>query len=143
MSSQQKVRFFDFVNGETYVFFTWVTEGGGLNLMALLNETFEQVEKDELFEMGVDLSTVAKRKLAALLNAQLCDLLDVGEEDGFEGISSWVCSSEEARRRSNLDFLTLPLLVRSLDQIRFDVAAQAILIREGKWNPDRERPEAI
>lgn len=142
MSSQNKVQFFDFVNQETYQFFIWVTEFSGLDLTALLKKAFDLVEKDPLFEMDLDVSNVARHTLGKLLEEQFWELFGVGDLEDFESMGLGLCCPEVEHLRSKLHVLIRPLLALTLKQICFEVAAEAILIREGKWNPDRERPEA-
>jgi len=127
------MEFYDFVNQQTYHFFTWVTKGGMVDVSDLVAKAMEQVEGNYGFQIGMDVSTTAKRELADLLEERLLELLDVGDLQDALGVVGTVDAS--------LDSLTGPLLALSVNQIYFDVTAEAILRQRGKWSPDTERPE--
>jgi hypothetical protein len=127
------VEFFNFGNDETYHFFRWVTDGGRINPDELIAEALEQVEGDELYKMGMDVSSVAKDNLAAILKERLEDL---GDATAFTRMSNEIGEVD-----GNPESLFEPLLKLAIDRIDLHAAAEAMFIRAGKWAPDRERPD--
>jgi len=127
------MEFFNFGNDPTYHCFVWLTEGGTTDIPALVKKAFDLVEGDDWFKMGEDVSTVAQDKLAELLEDHVCETLGlVNLVDGPE-IGGAVSGSAAS--------LTDPLLMLELQQINFSVIALAILMQQGKWNPDKSIPE--
>jgi hypothetical protein len=126
------VQFFNFGNDQTYHFFQWVSRSGMIDPKELISKAMEQVEDDDWFKMGSDVSTVARDKLADLLEELLEEVTGMVSDEWPIGA---VGPSDEA--------LTAPILQAALNQIDFHAVATALLISAGKWAPDRELPEAI
>jgi hypothetical protein len=124
-----RVEFFNFGNDETFHFFRWVTDGGRVNPDELVVRALSHVEGDDWFAMGVDVSTVAKDKLADILNEIVDELSPVDESDEIGQVGA------------DPEALFNPLLKLAIGRIDLHAVAQAMLIRAGKWAPDRERPD--
>jgi hypothetical protein len=141
------VRFFYFYNAPTFHFFQWICHSGQVDPDKLVADALAQVEGDEGFKLGTDVSTEAQGKLAELLeevleeqaNEQLPafenvvgdDVIGVGRFEADGGGYQWPGA------------LFAPLLAEALAGIHFDVVAQALLIRSGKWEPKLDIPEAL
>lgn len=125
------VKFFNFGSDETFHFFRWVTEGGHVDPSALVARALAEVEGDPAYEIGMDVSSVAKDKLAAILD----DLLE--ELSPFTQLNV----NEIGDVDRSTESLFEPLLELALNRIDLHATAQAMLIRAGKWAPDRDRPE--
>jgi hypothetical protein len=131
------MQFFNFWNAQTYHFFVWLTEGGGSDVEALVQDAFAAVEGDPWYELGEAPCQVARDKLAEAL----VDLLD-------EKASAWCDRDRDLMGEigtvdASEDSLFWPMLRDSLDDICFRAVAEAILVRQGKWAPDREPPEIV
>ena len=129
------MQFFNFGSQETFHFFKWVTESGCLKTDELIAKAMQQVEGDEMFEMGVSVSDVARDKLAELLEEALDDV-KMDALDDIEGPEIGCVWNDPAS-------LWKPLLTLAFYQIDCRAVAEALLIRAGKWAPDKELPEAI
>lgn len=138
------MQFFNFYNSATYHFFQWVCNSGRVDVESLVRGAFGLVEGDPWFEI-LDVSTIAQDKLAGLLERILDDVI-AEELPGYMGIE---VSSADAHRTGDYEgdayknefALFIPTLREALDDICFNVVAQAILMREKKWAPDKTFPE--
>jgi hypothetical protein len=126
------MQFFNFGNDQTYHFFKWVTESGMVKPDELIAKAQQQVEGDEWFKMGMDVSSVARDKLSELLKDVLYDAHGLQEGEHEIGL---VWQSDEA--------LLMPIMHYALNQIATDAVAEALLIAAGKWAPNRDLPEVI
>jgi hypothetical protein len=120
------MKFVNFVNEQTYLFFEWIRESGQAD--KLVAEALDQVEGDEGFAMGQDVSTTAKDLLSDFLAGQveaLNDLIfvELSLPEGPLSVDRNLC---------------IQLLEVVLRAIRCDAVAEALLIAVGKWAPDRE-----
>ena len=125
--------FFNFWNAQTFQFFVWVTESGRADTEALITKALGLVEEDEWFEMGMDVSTVARDKLADELEAILEGLRDEAGVSDLDEIGNVDASAQSFFK---------PILQLAINDIQLGSVAQALLMRAGKWAPDRERPSA-
>jgi hypothetical protein len=136
-----KTRFFNFWNAQTYHFYQWVAEGGSVNAGDLVRKAMDGVESHEGYEIGMDVSTVARDVLAGLLR----ELLENTLADDDRGPGLHITSLDELPEIGAVGdsafLLWGPILADALSGIVFEAVAQALLIREGKWVPDRNRPE--
>lgn len=123
------VQFFNFGNDETFHFFRWVTDGGRVSSDELVTRALSQVDGDDWFKMGMDVSTVARDKLADSLSEVVNGLSPVDDSDEIGEVDA------------GPESLFNPLLKLAIDRIDLHAVAQAMLIRAGKWAPDRERPD--
>jgi hypothetical protein len=140
------MRFFNFGNAQTYHFFRWVCQGGKVDPDKLVARALARVEGSEWYRMGLDVSTVARDKLAEMLadvlEGQAADLPSAAGENAAGPDATTVAACEDL----GYDWpgaLFTPLLAEALAQIDLALVARALLIRAGKWAPDREPPEAI
>jgi hypothetical protein len=128
------MQFFNFTNDETFHFFKWVTESGQVDPNALIAEAYSKVETDEEHFEGEDICVVAKDILAEQLSNLLedaLDLLGLSPADAAVVGNGW--DSKES--------LWHPLLALAAVRINCDVTAEALLVRAGKWTPDKNPPE--
>jgi len=124
--------------------FRWVTNSGQTDVDALIKKTYEKVEKNEWSKMDLDVSTVARDELADLFKEQLDQIKDTWAGNHGWSLDDWsITDLDHGSYYKEPESLFLPILTNALDNIMFEVVAQAILIRAGKWAPDKDRPEAI
>jgi hypothetical protein len=93
----------------------------------------QQVEGDEWYEMGMDVSTVARDKLANLLKDYLEELTGIDFTNPDDNIG--------ATQDRSTENLRMTLLAMSIGHIRFAVIAEALLVAAGKWAPDCTVPD--
>jgi hypothetical protein len=127
------VKFFNFHNDQTYHCFAWVRAGGLGDVKALIARAYERVEKNDWYKMDLDVCMVARDELADLVRDGIEEatiLIDDGP-----GIGDVSDQSAES--------LTEPLLRDALFSISFKTVAEALLLAEGKWNPDPNLPDIL
>ena len=130
------MHFFNFTNSESYHFFHWLCRSGKVDLDTLVRSAMEGVDGDLSYQAGADVSSVARDNLISALEQVVLDLrltcwtqhqlhLDHGigepEELAYDGYPA----------------LFGPLLCEALGRVSLPAVAKAILIRAGKWAPDR------
>ena len=130
-----RTQFINFGNDQTYHCFCWLRDSRAVDIDALVREAVTQIQGETWFDIGMDVSTVSRDKLAELIEDQVNQQLDglpggLGADLGIGDIGT------------SAAHLFGPILRRALDDIRYDVIAVALLIAAGKWNPDRELPQA-
>ena len=132
-------QFFNFTNSETYHFFQWLCHTDVVNVDELVSRAMNEVEGDEFYELGADVSSVARDKLVEILEELIVEIRSscwtrhqlhleqgIGEGDSlsYEGYNA----------------LLGPMLCEALGHVSLIAAAKALLVRSGKWAPDREPP---
>jgi hypothetical protein len=132
---------FNFWNAQTYHFYQWVAEGGSVNVGDLVRRALDGVEHDDLCDIGMDVSTCTRSVLAGLLQ----DLLQETLVNDAQGPGLHVALLESIPEIGQVDdspfALWGPILAYALRDINFETVAQVLLLRDGKWAPDREQPE--
>jgi len=131
------MEFFDFFNSETFHYFKWLCDTRQNDVDSFLKDALDSVEADEWFQMGQDVSTTARDNLAEILGE---DLKNVAAE---LGVSLELDGIPEDRCVSGPMGLAEPLMVGAMQRIDCQHVAKALLIRAGKWAPDKVRPEVL
>jgi hypothetical protein len=125
--------FFNFWNRESYHFFCWCSHDSRRSKVGhLIHEAFNRLPQNEWYKMDVDTAYCLKEELGKLLEQELEDLaLNVGWTEDFT--IGDVDSGE--------DSLWLPVLSDAMSNIDTETVAEALLIRAGKWAPEKLPPE--
>jgi len=130
-----QVQFFDFANRPTYLFFRWVREGGGgQDPIALVSAAMNAAEHEDFFEIDGDVSSASHGALTKLLGTVLDGLCDAANCERHEDTGAPVDPDPE--------WMMGALLFDAIGHIILSDVAQAMLVEAGKWNPDRDIPEA-
>jgi hypothetical protein len=132
------VQFFNFRNEPTFHFFEWVR--ATKDTKKLIAEAYDACEGDEWFEMGEDVSRVARDKLADRLE----EILEEAQSDWGLVTDEWSVGDVDlhacAQAGTSLDALFLPLLSFVCSEILCCAVAEALLRDAGKW-PQMDIPE--
>ena len=144
MSIQPTVRalpmkFFNFTNSETYHFFQWLCHTDEVAVDQLVKRAIDEVEGDAFFELGADVSSVAREKLVEILEELIVDIRSACWTKHQLHLEQGIGESD-ALSYSGYGTLFGPLLCEALGQVSLPATAKALLIRSGKWAPDREPP---
>jgi hypothetical protein len=147
--------FFNFHNDETFHFFKWVTESGLVDVDALISNAMQGVIAEAFVApLEVDFSHAYRDALTYILT----DLLEsVAMGLGFSDSAdfSWEIGNVQtpnartlypAKTEANIHTadsaaLWQPLLRLAFKRVDRQAIAEALLIRAGKWAPDKELPE--
>lgn len=130
------MQFFNFTNEETFHFFKWVTDSGQVDPKALIEEADSSVEADtEHFEEEA-ICVVARDILARPLYVLLEDALEP-----LHGTLADAAEAEVGNVWNSKELLWLPLLALAAVRVDCGATAQALLIRAGKWAPDKDLPD--
>jgi hypothetical protein len=122
------VRFFNFGSDESYHFFEWLRQHR--DVPALVAKAMKEVEVNEWFKMGEDVSRVARDQLAGIVEEELENLIG----DGTDYDPNFI------EKADDVGALVKPLLAIASGRIDFGAVAEALLIDAGKWNPDPNPP---
>ena len=140
------MQFYNFGNDETFHFFQWVVHSGLVSSDDLIKQAYDQVEKNDWYERGMDISNLAHDELTKILDA----LLDKLADDWVESIGvslalpdSNVDDMAESEDYGSVDALFMPFIVKFVRSVCPSTVAKALLIRARKWAPDRDRPKLI
>jgi hypothetical protein len=134
------VQFFNFTNEETFHFFRWICEREPSGPESLVADAFQRAEHlDDTEFADEDICEIAKSRLAEQLEEILYNAAPDLDPDtnSFEIGIIW----QDAEGRASSASLLQPIFALALARIDFQVVAEALLIRAGKWNPSREPPE--
>ena len=130
------MEFFDFGNSLTFHFFKWITESGQATPQILVTEAFEKAETDTEHFADEDVCIIVRDVLAHRLAELLADVASDQDADP-------ACAPELGNVWNSREALWKPLLADAFAAIDCGAAAQALLIRGGKWNPSKEPPEVV
>jgi hypothetical protein len=126
------MQFFSFGNDETYHFFKWVTESGLVDVDALIAQAFKDAEDDEWLKRGFSVSSTLREKLSSILLETM-----LSQSPNLELVDpDLACHRVDDTGES----LWMPILGLAFQRIDHGRVAEALLIRAGKWNPDKTIP---
>jgi hypothetical protein len=131
------MEFFNFRNAETFHFFKWLCHSGCVDVEGLIELALQHSQAPELFELGFDLSRVAREKLAELLEVELVEAKAVAAREHRLDLLVGTIQVEDTAYEGYGSLLS-PLLYDALEKIDLCVAAEALIRRAGKWVPYTE-----
>ena len=133
------IKFFNFTNSETYHFFQWLCHTDQVAVNDLVKRSMDSVEGDAWFELGADVSSVARDKLVEILEDLVVDIRTACWTKHQLHLEHGIGESD-ALSYSGYASLFGPLLCEALGQVSLPATAKALLIQSGKWAPDRDAP---
>jgi hypothetical protein len=127
------IEFFNFTNQETYHLFQWISKN--VDTKALIDKAFKLAEADVWEVTAGDTATGLLTELTNLLEAlvweEVASKIEIYDESDFA--LGEVDDSDES--------LWIPLVAHAFRKMHFGNVAQALLIRAGKWSPDKHPPD--
>jgi len=136
-STSRALKFFNFTNSETYHFFQWLCHTDTVDVDEIIGRAMNGVEGDAWYELGADVSSVARDKLVEILEELIVDIRSTCWTKHQLHLEQGIGESE-GLNYSGYNALLGPLLWEALGQVSLPATAKALLIRSGKWAPDRE-----
>ena len=133
------IKFFNFTNSETYHFFQWLCHTDQVDITALVKQGMDSVEGDAFYELGADVSSVARDKLVEILEDLVIDIRTACWSKHQLHLEQGIGESD-ALSYSGYATLFGPLLCEALGHVSLPATAKALLIHNGKWAPDRDPP---
>ena len=115
-----QTKFFNFGNEETFHFFKWISESGRAD--QFIEGAFTNAQADEWLKLGAGVAEALRDALAGELQEVIADELSGVDEANPQNLSEL-------------------LLIIAAERIDCGRAAEALLIRASKWNPDKQLPE--
>jgi hypothetical protein len=119
-----EIRFFDFTNRPTYLFFCWVLDGGGHDPEALVSAAMNAAEYEDAFQLDGDASVAACDALTKLLVPVLGDLKVAAGCAGY--------GDTDGRVDSDPDWMVRTLVADAIGQIDLQNVSRAMLAGAGK-----------
>jgi hypothetical protein len=129
------MQFFDFYNRQTFHFFQWLTRSGLLDVQAMVDKALADAERDEWFPAKETTSEVACRLLAEQIEEVTQELARRTFDFGLLEPGDDAFVEQEPHGYTSAEALFVPLVHDALESIMFPVVAQALLTRQGKWEP--------
>lgn len=118
------MQFFNFHNEQSFHFFKWVTDGGGVDASAMVAKALSRPGSEDSVPMGRENIEAAHAKL----RGWLIDLVETVTGFGLDkptGIGSPAGGGPDA--------FTRPLLHDAVRKIHFGAVAEALMRINGKW----------
>jgi hypothetical protein len=143
------IEFFDFGSHETYLFFQWIVENSPSIPDVLIADAFDKAEKRP---RGIEfsISHTVRDRLAEILD----DILTLAILQHFPRpgtVQTYPIRAVRTRggkvkeyhiERTTAEALFNSVAIHALDRIDWKALAEALLIRAGKWVPDKKPPKA-
>lgn len=128
------VKFFNFENQETYHYFQWVVHSGLVDVDSLVARTFEKVGRPFCVETDLATAHLAKQELERLLHQELeRQRKEWYQRHDFSLHRYSIAACAENNDFADPDALFVTLFQLATDNIRVDLAAEALLRHAGKW----------
>ena len=129
------MQFFDFHNRQTFHFFQWLTRSGLFDVQGMVERALTDAEKDEWFPTTEATCEVACRLLAEQIEEATHELARQTFDFGVLEPGDDAFVERKSQDYASGDALFVPLLHDAMERIMYPVVAQALLVRQGKWEP--------